>query len=600
MSSKEAMLEAMGPGIVETLDPGLKRAFDFADNTVPLELRNPEKLRMHEDKLKVSGDGAFYTLQGEGITMGEPAVFLRLHVCNLRCSWSIAKGMLVTMSDGTKKPIEQIKKDDLVLSYKNKRFTVSRILGTSHYKKSIVKISTEEGSVVYATSDHQFYTNHHKSGRSRCDAKDLVGKYLKKSQVSSIKKTQQTNAFFTGYLKGALVGDGSISDTGGRLKMYFQVCDYDFIEKLKEIMDVLGFNSNITLSKRKTVVGKDVYRLSTGKHELILPLMTGPQNEDEQKGFIAGFFDAEGYVRERQLVLSQQDWKTVERVINLLDVYGFDVKVREEKRAYHMIINGKENIDRFFKLFPTFIKRKQKSFYEVNRGLKAIKVISVKPAEDVEVYDISTSTGNFFVEDYLTANCNAWYTWNPKTPEFWTEGKDWTIEEAKVQVESAWGCNDSRIQKRLILTGGEPMLQQDQILKLTDKLDGWGIEVETNGTIMPRPELLERVQFNCSPKLENSQNSFKARVRPDVIKELARGNTMFKFVVMEPQDLDEIEKDYVEGCQIDPEKVILMPQGVTADEVRGNAQKLAEYAKAKGYRMLTRLQVDLWGARRGV
>src|SRR3972149_4620795 len=87
MSSKEAMLEAMGPGIVETLDPGLKRAFDFADNKVPAELRDPEKLRMHEDKLKISGDGAFYTLQGEGVTMGEPAVFLRLHICNLRCGW---------------------------------------------------------------------------------------------------------------------------------------------------------------------------------------------------------------------------------------------------------------------------------------------------------------------------------------------------------------------------------------------------------------------------------------------------------------------------------------------------------------------------------
>jgi organic radical activating enzyme len=37
--------------------------------------------------LRVSGDGIFYTIQGEGITQGIPAIFLRLHECNLRCKW---------------------------------------------------------------------------------------------------------------------------------------------------------------------------------------------------------------------------------------------------------------------------------------------------------------------------------------------------------------------------------------------------------------------------------------------------------------------------------------------------------------------------------
>jgi len=43
-----------------------------------------------------------------------------------------------------------------------------------------------------------------------------------------------------------------------------------------------------------------------------------------------------------------------------------------------------------------------------------------------------------------------------------------------------------------------------------------------------------------------------------------------------------------------------MPQGVSANEVWANGKVVAEYAKKKGYRLLGRLHVDLWGAKRKV
>lgn len=196
--------------------------------------------------------------------------------------------------------------------------------------------------------------------------------------------------------------------------------------------------------------------------------------------------------------------------------------------------------------------------------------------------------------------CDAWYTWNPNTEEFWTESENWTIEQTQQKIEAAWGCENPAVQKRVVVTGGEPLLQKDRIELLLKAMPEWQFEIETNGTIMPTPALLEKVQFNCSPKLANSTNPKTARIKPEVIKALNQANTVFKFVVMTPEDLDEIEKSYIEPFQLDINKILVMPQGVTSSEVAHNAQRVVEAVKKKGYRLLGRLQCEIWGATRKV
>ena len=196
--------------------------------------------------------------------------------------------------------------------------------------------------------------------------------------------------------------------------------------------------------------------------------------------------------------------------------------------------------------------------------------------------------------------CDAWYTWNPNTPEFWTESQDWTIKKAKKEIEKVWGCENSAVKKRVVITGGEPLLQRDRIDLLYNIMPDWTFEVETNGTIMPTETMLKNFQFNCSPKIGNSENIRVARIKPDILKALNEVNTVFKFVVMTPQDLDEIERDFVRPLSLDINKILVMPQGVTAEEVHHNAQRVIEATKKKGYRIMGRLQNEIWGAIRKV
>ena len=68
--------------------------------------------------------------------------------------------------------------------------------------------------------------------------------------------------------------------------------------------------------------------------------------------------------------------------------------------------------------------------------------------------------------------------------------------------------------KHLVVAGGEPLIQQTELnnVLLPLKMEGYYIEIETNGTIPPTNSLLSLAdQWNVSPKLENSGNPLSAR-----------------------------------------------------------------------------------------
>lgn len=191
--------------------------------------------------------------------------------------------------------------------------------------------------------------------------------------------------------------------------------------------------------------------------------------------------------------------------------------------------------------------------------------------------------------------CDAYYTWNRDVMEFWKESRDVAMADLAKEIETAWTC-DNKTKKRVVFTGGEPTLQRNQLTKLMPFLPDWILEIETNGTMMPTPEMLERFQFNCSPKLRNSGNPDNLRIRPNVLKALnAVENSMFKFVVMKPEDLDEIENDFIKPFNLDQDKIVVMPQGVTDKELHENMLRVAEACKKKGFRLLPRLHVQIWG-----
>jgi len=152
-----------------------------------------------------------------------------------------------------------------------------------------------------------------------------------------------------------------------------------------------------------------------------------------------------------------------------------------------------------------------------------------------------------------------------------------------------------------VLTGGEPLLQQEGLAELANALvaEGLRVEVETNGTIRPIPEVSDAVtHFNVGLKLSNCGVARERRVVPDAIGALQKAGAAFKFVAVSESCLDEID-DLVRSFAIQPSSVWVMPEGRTPAEINRRLQSFSDAILERGYNVTTRLHVLLWGDERG-
>ena len=188
--------------------------------------------------------------------------------------------------------------------------------------------------------------------------------------------------------------------------------------------------------------------------------------------------------------------------------------------------------------------------------------------------------------------CDTPYTWD------W-DRHDPAQELHTVEVAAVLEQLDAMDVPMVVVTGGEPLLQQRHLPPLLEALQDRGrrVEIETAGTIAPAlPEgLVDR--YNVSPKLANSGMDCDRRYRPETLRALqATGRAVFKFVVVDPADLDEAAA-MVEECGLDP--VWVMPEGTDAPTVLARLAALAPHVLARGWNLTPRLHILLWGEERG-
>tara|TARA_R110000822_G_scaffold121075_1_gene254776 strand:- start:2497 stop:3264 length:768 start_codon:yes stop_codon:yes gene_type:complete len=203
--------------------------------------------------------------------------------------------------------------------------------------------------------------------------------------------------------------------------------------------------------------------------------------------------------------------------------------------------------------------------------------------------------------------CDTPYTWD------WT-GKNGYKYSKAIEVRrstiSELAAKVPRSCKHVVLTGGEPMLQQTALFELCRilRVRGHSVEIETNGTIKPKSldwlHLSEQysdigVQFNVSPKLSNSGVAWETAINEEALNDYKHLGAIFKFVISNDGDLAQVA--YLKNeLNLENKSIYLMPEGRTKEEILAKLPDLFDVCAKEGFVLTPRLHVLAFNDKRGI
>jgi 7-carboxy-7-deazaguanine synthase len=202
-----------------------------------------------------------------------------------------------------------------------------------------------------------------------------------------------------------------------------------------------------------------------------------------------------------------------------------------------------------------------------------------------------------------TSGCNLRCVWCDTPYTSWRpEGASWALAKILVRV-------DRDPTKHIVITGGEPLMARE-IQELTAELQRRKkhVTIETAGTIF-KPVHCDLISL--SPKLANSTPWKKAGGKFATMHEKRRLNLVvlqnyldaydyqLKFVVDKEADFAEIGEIIGSLKNVDPARVLIMPQGTTRKQLAEKSSWIVDECLRHGYGFTPRLHIELFGNRRG-
>lgn len=337
--------------------------------------------------------------------------------CPYGCAFCLDPSTPILKSDLTWQAIGSITTGDTLLAFeekpaqgtKTRDVVVSTVVGVRRTQKPSVRVVTDRGTVICSQDHRWLMSNTHRW----LQTKDLKLGHAIMFSTAPWSDSPVNDDYRRGYLSGLSCGDGTArwekTDASNQIYWSVRMRDREAVDRAFEYAVALG--CEVPSVTKYDCAGHWMWRVEARSQAVLTklrPIITLDAETaitDYKRGWLAGFFDAEGsFAGTGTWRFSQKKTDMfldiVERWLSDLGfastkVYGSEVRLR----------GGRWAATRLAGVLQLAITRKLSPLFE--GGIKNHKavVLGLESLPEQELVDIETSSGTFIANGFASHNC---------------------------------------------------------------------------------------------------------------------------------------------------------------------------------------------------
>jgi DNA repair photolyase len=286
--------------------------------------------------------------------------------------------------------------------------------------------------VLVASADHRFLTRRGRwkhvtgsdQGRQRRPHLTLNDELIGTGAFADAPK--RSPDYRLGYVCGMVRGDGTLGSydypRAGRTctdvhRFRLALVDLEPLQRTREFLRGLQVETDEFAFAAGAGGARPVMAIRTQKRASVAAIRTLIEwpiqpSEDWCKGFLAGIFDAEGSYSRGILRICNTDIEIIDHIPGCLTRLGLPYVLEDRGRANHLRVvrvpGGLQTHLRFFHLVDPATTRKRTIHGTALKSPARLQVAAIEPlADEMNLYDITTGTGDFIANGVVSHNCFA-------------------------------------------------------------------------------------------------------------------------------------------------------------------------------------------------
>lgn len=353
--------------------------------------------------------------------------------CSHACAYCVGGDTPILLADGTTRSIADLKIGDQIYgtvrrgSYR--RYVKTRVEAHWSTRKSAYRITLEDGTALIASGDHRFLTNRGWKYVARAKPGQRQRPFLTTNNellgLGSLgRQPQASEQYRRGYLCGMIRGDGHVGSysysrpgrsRGDVHRFRLALADSEALHRSKDFLSEEGVITREFLFRSETDRHRPIWAIRNSSREAVEQVRTlirWPRSPSSEwtRGFLAGIFDAEG-CRSGSLRISNSDPEMIERTAKGMQDLGFRVTV-EGSRSSDIrnvrLLGGLREQMRLVQHIDSAITRKRSIEGIAIKSDAKLGVAEIEPlGREMEMFDITTGTGDFIADGVVSHNCFA-------------------------------------------------------------------------------------------------------------------------------------------------------------------------------------------------